>query len=145
MGIITGSLQWARFPLGFSPQQVLLLARSGSSANTGAQRSIHYAARSKEGKDVVIRLVAKGEDGLEELEILRTVASPPLSTLPANHALPMLMELSKDDMRFAVFPMVSNNGVTNPWFSKLSEALELIDQVLEVRRLPWTRRVKGSR
>jgi hypothetical protein len=92
------------------------------------QRTIHTAARARDGTDVLIRLVAKGKEGLEHLNILRTLAA---SAVPENHALPLLAELEKDDMVFAVFPLVAANDDV-PWFSTISELLELVHQVLRV-------------
>lgn len=60
---------------------------------------------------MLIRLVVKGEEGLEHLKILRTLAA---SDVPENHALPLLAELEKDDMIFAVFPLVAGNPFTRP-------------------------------
>jgi hypothetical protein len=95
-------------------------------------RTVHVAARSHEGKDVIIRLIAKAGDGMDHLEILRKLSSPSLSADPTNHALPLLGELAKDDMIFAVFPLVDNCSFRRPWFQALAEVFEALEQVLEV-------------
>jgi hypothetical protein len=97
-----------------------------------SQRSVHVAARSHDGKDVIIRLIAKAGDGLDHLEILRKLSSPSLAADPANHALPLLGELAKDDMIFAIFPLVGDHTFDGPWFPNVAEVFEVLEQVLEV-------------
>jgi hypothetical protein len=93
---------------------------------------VHVAARSHDGKDVITRLIAKAGDGLDHLEILRKLSSSSLTADPANHALPLLGELVKDDMIFAIFPLVGDNSFSHPWFQTVAEVFEALEQVLEV-------------
>lgn len=95
------------------------------------QKPIHVPARSREGKDVLIRIVAKGEEGREHLKILRTLAR---DTSPENHALPLLAVLEKDDMAFAVFPLITAN-MHLPWYYTVAEVFQFVREVLEVRPL----------
>jgi hypothetical protein len=52
-------------------------------------------------------------------------------------------ELAKDDMIFAVFPLVDDNSFSHPWFQTVVEVFEALEQVLEVssRNLFSLRRV----
>jgi hypothetical protein len=97
-----------------------------------SQRTVHVAIRSHDGKDVIIRLIAKGGDGRDHLEILCKLSSPSLATDPANHMLPLLAELAKDDMTFAVFPLIDNCSFRRPWFHTVAEVFDALEQVLEV-------------
>lgn len=90
------------------------------------------AAIDSQGRAVVIRLVAKGDQGLESLEAYRRIAQAPISLLPANHALPYLTELHKDDMTFLVFPLVGANPFYHPWFYSFGEVVDAIKQILQV-------------
>ena len=73
------------------------------------QYPLYHMARTTDGKDVIIRLVAIGDDGSNHLPILRTIATP-ASVAAKSHALPLLQETEKDGMSFAVFPLVHSAG-----------------------------------
>lgn len=93
-------------------------------------------ARTTEGKDVIIRIVVFGDEGRNHLDVLRDVATPPEVALK-SHGTPMLQELQKDDMTFAVFPLVFSDGYEYsqqaPWDKRVSEVLDAMEQLLSVR------------
>jgi hypothetical protein len=93
------------------------------------------AATDRDGRAVVIRLVAMSEDGQSELRALRRLAKSPVGLLPSNHVLPYQAELIKDGMTFMVFPLVGQTGFADPWFYSFSEVIDAMTQVLEVRSL----------
>lgn len=84
---------------------------------TPLKSTIHCPARTTDNRDVLIRLMAVGEDRGERHRI--------------NHAVPVLQELVHDDMIFAVFPLLSW-GFDYPWFYRFSEVVDAVEQVLEV-------------
>jgi hypothetical protein len=96
------------------------------------QRPIHCFARTVDGRDVLIRILTKGDQGLENLDIQRRVATGPLAFLGDNHCLPMVQECTLDDMTFGVFPTMSE-GFEFPWYHKISEVFDATKQLLEVR------------
>ena len=81
---------------------------------------------------MLIRLISKGDQGHEDLEILQRVAMGPLAFLGENHCLPMLQQLTLEDMTFGVFPAVSDD-FHSPWFLTISEVFDVVIQLLEVR------------
>jgi hypothetical protein len=77
----------------------------------------------------------KAGEGQQHLDILRQLASPSCTVDPTNHALPLLGELQKDDMIFAIFPLVASYNLGSPWFFSVEEVFDAVEQVFEVRRL----------
>ena len=77
-----------------------------------------------------IRLIKKGNDGGDHLEILRDVATGYTAMLGENHVLPMLRELQLEDMTFGVFP--SGSDAFSPWFDTVGEAFDAIIQIMQV-------------
>lgn len=116
------------------------------SVSRTSQSPIHVAARSPTGTDVIIRIVSKGNEGHEHLKILRYLEQHRQEA--ENHALPLLDTLHHEpsDSTFAVFP-VAGIYTDLPYFHRVSEVLDMVRQVLEVRRscLSWLRRSDSSR
>ncbi|KIM71235.1 hypothetical protein PILCRDRAFT_17249 [Piloderma croceum F 1598] len=78
-------------------------------------RAIHCIARTEDGRDVLICLIAKGAQGLEELDILQHIATSHRAFVGDNHYLPILQTLMLEDMTFGVFPYMET-GFTSPWY-----------------------------
>ena len=101
-------------------------------------------ARTIDGKDVIIRLVAIGDEGRTHLPILRIIATP-ASVAAKTHALPLLQEMEKDGMFFAVFPLVHSAGYEYddrmPWFKRVSEVLDAMEQLLSVSAVRFSERL----
>jgi len=86
--------------------------------------------RTADGRDVLIRLISKGEQGLEELDVQQRVATGSLAFRGENHCLPMLQQLILEDMTFGVFPAMCE-GFNFPWYHAISEVFDAIIQLLE--------------
>lgn len=78
----------------------------------------------------------KGHEGRHHLGILQKLASAELRDDPSNHALPLLRTIIKEDMVFAVFPLVAPYPFGTPWFQSVAEVLQAVEQVFEVSRFP---------
>ncbi|KAL7283813.1 hypothetical protein ACG7TL_003253 [Trametes sanguinea] len=63
-------------------------------------------ARTKEGRDVVIRAMVVGERGKEHLKILRLIAQGSLAFYSNNHTIPLLDTIDFEDITFGIFPKV---------------------------------------
>ncbi|KAI9069071.1 hypothetical protein FKP32DRAFT_91342 [Trametes sanguinea] len=63
-------------------------------------------ARTKEGRDVVIRAMVVGERGKEHLEILQLIAKGSLAFYSNNHTIPLLDTVYFEDITFGIFPKV---------------------------------------
>jgi hypothetical protein len=96
-----------------------------------SKSSKHCIARTSDGHRVLIRLIAKGGDGLEELNILRHIATGHQAFLGDNHCLPMLRTLALDDMTFRVFPFIYA-GFSWSWYHNVDEVFDVVLQVLQV-------------
>jgi len=87
-----------------------------------------FAARDRKNRDVVIKVVAKGDEGLNELEILHLLNSEPLRSDPANSTVPVLEFLTFRDWQFAVMPFYDACNASP--FLRASECLDFAEQVL---------------
>ena len=85
---------------------------------------------SRKNRDVVIKVVAKGDEGLNELEILHLLNSEPLKSDPTNSTVPVLEFLSFHDWQFAVMPFY--DGCDASPFLSASECLDFMEQILSV-------------
>jgi hypothetical protein len=79
----------------------------------------------------MIKLIAKGQDGLNHLEALRRLAMGTAGSRGDNHTVPVLRLISLEDMTFAVFPLMGDR-FSSPWFHQLHEAIDAAIQLLEV-------------
>jgi hypothetical protein len=83
-----------------------------------------------ENRDVVIKVVAKGHEGLRELKILELLNVEPLKSDPANATAPIVEFLHYHDWHFVVMPFC--DGSDEKPFLNAMECLEFADQVLSV-------------
>ncbi|KZS87783.1 hypothetical protein SISNIDRAFT_490748 [Sistotremastrum niveocremeum HHB9708] len=95
-----------------------------------AIKAIHWPARTSDHRDVVIRLIRKGDEGQEHLEVLRTLAKGERAFHAGNRCVPLLEELHLGDMTFAVFPFLADR-VDSPWFYDFGEVFDFLIQALE--------------
>ncbi|ORY73227.1 kinase-like domain-containing protein [Leucosporidium creatinivorum] len=93
----------------------------------GPSEKTLFPARTKDRKDVMIRIISKGDQGQEHVKILKHLVE---ADVEKQHVLPLLELLEKDDMVFAVFPYVSVNDRTG-WFGDLGEVFDFLRQVFE--------------
>ncbi|CAL1711516.1 unnamed protein product [Somion occarium] len=91
-------------------------------------------ARTTEGHDVAIRVIAVNKDGHEQLKILNKVAAGPLSLLSNNHSLPMLRVFEYEDITFGIFPRTAGcmYQAFDSWpKNSVGDVLDMILQALE--------------
>jgi hypothetical protein len=92
-------------------------------------------ARTRDGLDVVIRVIVIGSEGQDHLKILRTIATGEKSLFSNNHALPMFAELQFEDIIFGIFPKVGEDiRCAYGYWAKNSvgDIIEMLMQMLEV-------------
>jgi hypothetical protein len=92
-------------------------------------------ARTRDGLDVVIRVIVMGDEGYDHLKILRTIATGEKSLFSNNHALPMFQEFQFEDIIFGIFPKVGGEmKYAYRYWAKNSvgDIIEMLMQMLEV-------------
>ena len=92
-------------------------------------------ARTRDGLDVVIRVIVIGNEGYDHLKILRTIATGEKILFSNNHALPMFEEFQFEDIIFGIFPKVGGEIVyAYDYWAKNSvgDIIEMLMQMLEV-------------
>lgn len=94
------------------------------------QTGIHVAARAPSNLDVVIRIMAIGDEGREHLAIMRELAAPE-ARVPENRTVPMIAELTTGGVVFGIFPVMWTHAMQIPWFETGRQLLDALDQVLE--------------
>jgi hypothetical protein len=93
------------------------------------------AARTRDGLDVIIRVIVIGNEGHDHLKILRTIATGENSLLSTNHTLPMFMEFQFEDIVFGIFPKVGAEmtEVFGSWpNNSVGDIIDMLMQMLEV-------------
>jgi hypothetical protein len=95
------------------------------------QKAIHCPARTIDNRYVLIRLVVKGDDGMNHLVALRRLGTGDVAFRGENHIVPMLREIVLDDMIFVVFPLLQD-GFDTPWYYNYGEVVDAVYQVIEV-------------
>jgi hypothetical protein len=100
-----------------------------------SQNALSCPARSQEGRDVVIQVVATHKDGHDQLRILQRLATGPESLSTKNHIIPLLQELIYLDITFAVFPKIAvsmDRSICSWPKNSVEDILDMILQALEV-------------
>ena len=93
-------------------------------------------ARTRDGLDVVIRVIVIGDEGHDHLKILRTIATGEKILFSNNHALPMFAESQFEDIIFGIFPKVGGGIVDayDCWTkNSVGDIIEMLMQMLEVK------------
>ena len=93
-------------------------------------------ARTRDGLDVVIRVIVIGDEGRNHLKILRTIATGEKSMFSNNHTLPMFQEFQFEDIIFGIFPKVGGELLSayGLWAkNSVGDIIEMLMQMLEVR------------
>ena len=102
------------------------------------KNGLSRAARTRDGLDVVIRVIVIGNEGHDHLKILRTIATGENSLFSNNHALPMFAEFQFEDITFGIFPKVGADGgdmtrAYDDWTkNSVGDIIEMLMQMLEV-------------
>jgi hypothetical protein len=100
------------------------------------QNPLIRALRTHEGQDVIMRVVAIGDDGRKHLDILRILlATAPQVLISANHALPMTREVQLGHITFGVFPLVGYTLDVSWAKDSVGDILDMLLQALEVGSL----------
>ena len=94
-----GILRQFMFPVCWFSESILPL--SDIHQKNGSSRPV----RTREGLDVVIRVIVIGDEGQDHLK-LRTIATGENSLFSNNYALPMIAEFQFEDIIFGIFPKV---------------------------------------
>ena len=92
-------------------------------------------ARTRDGLDVVIRVIVIGDEGKDHLRLLRTIATGENSLFSNNHALPMFAEFQFEDIIFGIFPKVGGEMfyAYGYWAkNSVGDIIEMLMQMLEV-------------
>ncbi|KAF8161983.1 hypothetical protein BJ912DRAFT_302905 [Pholiota molesta] len=91
-------------------------------------------ARTRDGQDVIIRVIVIRNEGYDHLKILRKVATGVNSLYSNNHALPMFSEFQFEDIIFGIFPKAG----WDTWYlygrwarNSAGDIVEIIMQMLE--------------
>lgn len=94
---------------------------------------LQRACRTRDGHDVIVRVVVLGGEGHEHLKILRRIATGTDSLLTTNHALPMLSEFQFEDITFGIFPKAgaSLTDAYGDLRNSVGDVVEMIMQMLE--------------
>jgi hypothetical protein len=93
------------------------------------------AARTRDGLDVIIRVIVIGNEGHDHLKILRTIATGENSLLSTNHTLPMFMEFQFEDIVFGIFPKVGAKMLDTFGYwanNSVGDIIDMLMQMLEV-------------
>lgn len=94
------------------------------------------AARTADGRDVVIRVICVGSEGQNQLEVLRCMARGSYSQATANHAIPLFELFELEDITFGIFPRVgfSMADAYDSWAeNSVGDVIDMVLQCLEVR------------
>ena len=78
-----------------------------SSTHKSLQNPLCRAARTADGRDVVIRVLATGESGRDHVDILDLISRNYYITVEHNHAIPLLEFVDFEDITFGIFPKIS--------------------------------------
>jgi hypothetical protein len=96
------------------------------------QNPLIRALRTHEGQDVIMRVIAVGDNGRRHLDILRILATAPQALSTANHTLPMIREVQLGHITFGIFPLVGYT-LDAPWANdSVGDIVNMLLQALEV-------------
>ena len=99
------------------------------------KNSLSRTGRTRDGLDVIIRVIVIGNEGHDHLKILRTLATRENSLLSNNHALPMFAEFQFEDIIFGIFPKVGGELIDAYGYwaeNSVGDIIEMLMQMLEV-------------
>ena len=96
---------------------------------------MNWMGTTREGHNVAIRIVSVGDDGMEQMRILRKTAHGNISLFEDNHTAPLWREVSIGDLTFAVFPFIGYrlDDCYKSWpKNSVGDITDMIMQTLEV-------------
>lgn len=91
--------------------------------------------RTKDGRDVVIRITSIGDDSANHRLALERLSTGNVASLIGNHTVPVLQWLTLENIKFAVQPMLSPEDPTSEYcYEDVEDLLRTMLQMLEVCR-----------
>ena len=99
------------------------------------QNTLIRGLRSHEGQDVIMRVVAIGDNGRKNLDILRILATAPQVLISANHTLPIIREVQLGHITFGVFLLVGYTLDASWANDSVGDILDMLFQALEIGSL----------
>ena len=91
--------------------------------------------RTRDGRDVIIRIIKIRDEDQTHVNILRKLATSPTALLSSNHILPMIDEITVGHVVFSVFPFVATS-LRYAWgiwaANSVGDVLDMFIQALEV-------------
>jgi len=113
----------------------VVLAVYSTLSDVYGKNPLSRAARTRDGHDVIIRVIVIGGQGHDHLKILRTIATGVNTLFSNNHTLPMFAEFQFEDIVFGIFPKVGGDmSLAYDYWAKNSvgDIVEILMQMLEV-------------
>ncbi|EIW51783.1 uncharacterized protein TRAVEDRAFT_136543 [Trametes versicolor FP-101664 SS1] len=98
------------------------------------QNAMLRAARTVDGRDVVIRVIRVGSEGQNQLDVLQCMARGPYSQATPNHAIPLFELFELEDITFGIFPRVgfSMADAYDSWAeNSVGDVIDMVLQCLE--------------
>ncbi|KAG6919250.1 hypothetical protein DXG01_008046 [Tephrocybe rancida] len=130
---LTGHRELANEKRGVSFLPEALVKTHGSLSSLGRFRCLNWLKwvfRTKDGHDVVVRVITVKKEGYDHIKVLRTLATGALSFAFDNHTLPMLDEVSFEDITFGIFPRVGS-GMLDAFYWASNSAGDIIDMIMQ--------------
>lgn len=87
-------------------------------------------ARTTDGRDVMIKVVAMGDRGLNHKEALQRLASGNIASVIGNHTVPVLQWIERGSTTFAVLPYLSKDDLSTVYLYENTK--DLIDHLLQM-------------
>lgn len=102
---------------------------------TRMQNPLNRPFRTKDDRDVMVRIIKVRNEDQEQLTILRKLATSPNALRSSNHTLSMIDEVRIGHLVFGVFPFVGAT-MTDAWDNwpqnSVGDILDMFIQALEV-------------
>ena len=99
------------------------------------QNPLTRAARTADGRDVIIRVLAVGDEGKDHVEILQSISHGVIALLHSSHQLPLLGLIEIEDITLGVFPKAGGSltEMYGSWAKpSIGDVLDIILQCIEV-------------
>ncbi|EJD51126.1 hypothetical protein AURDEDRAFT_121033 [Auricularia subglabra TFB-10046 SS5] len=96
-----------------------------------------YPAILSDGTDVMLKVVSKKPGVSQQLSILRFLSEEPQRSMPGNHAIPILREITFHDWTFVAMPRYGRTVISDysfwkrGWFTTAREMFDFVHQSLE--------------
>ncbi|KAH9848843.1 kinase-like domain-containing protein, partial [Lenzites betulinus] len=95
------------------------------------QNAMLRAARTADGRDVVVRVVCIGNEGQNQLHVLKHLGRDWLSQATPNHVVPVFEFIELGDITFAILPRVGFNMLEIIFSGMENSVGDLLDMILQ--------------